>query len=119
MGHLFPIWFGFRGGKGVLTSIGIMLAINPIAIGLLLLIMLPFVFIVRIVSLASILGAALYAPTTYLLLCYQGKPAVVDTCLSAVFAVLVIWMHRSNIKRLLNGTEKRLTLPKKEDKNKR
>lgn len=118
LGHLFPIWFGFRGGKGVLTSIGIMIAINPLAISLLLLVILPFVFIVRIVSLASIIGAALYPLVTYLLLSYQGKPVLIDTCLSAIFAVLVIWMHRSNIKRLLNGTEKRLTLPKKADKNK-
>ena len=118
LGHLFPVWFGFRGGKGVLTSIGIMLAVNPLAIGLILLVMLPFVFIVRIVSLASITGAALLPLVTYMLLCYQDKPALVDTCLSAVFALIVIWMHRSNIKRLINGTEKRLTLPKKEDKNK-
>lgn len=118
MGHLFPLWFGFRGGKGVATSMGIMFAINPLVISLLLVIMLPFVFIVRLVSLASIIGAALYPFATYLLLSYQGKPALIDSCLSAVFAVTVIWMHRSNIKRLLNGTEKRLTLPKKEDKNK-
>ena len=59
-----------------------------------------------------------HLPVTYLLLSYQGKPALIDTCLSAIFAALVIWMHRSNIKRLLNGTEKRLTLPKKADKNK-
>ena len=42
LGHLFPIWFGYRGGKGVLTSIGIMIAINPLAIGLILLVMLPY-----------------------------------------------------------------------------
>lgn len=116
LGHLFPVWFGFKGGKGVLTSVGIMLAINPPAILLLLAVMLPFVFIVRIVSLASILGAAFYPLVTYLLDAYMGQPALWDCAWSAVFALLVIWMHRSNIKRLLNGTEKRLTLPKKEKK---
>ena len=118
LGHLFPLWFGFRGGKGVLTSIGILIAINPVVMGILLLIMLPFVFIVRIVSLASITGAALYPLMTYMMKCYSGQPALWDTVFAVIFAGLVIWMHRSNIKRLLNGTEKRLTLPKKENKNK-
>ncbi len=116
LGHLFPVWFGFKGGKGVLTSIGIMLAINPVAILIILAVMLPFVFIVRIVSLASILGAAFYPLVTYLLNVFGNEPVLWDTGWSAVFAALVIWMHRSNIKRLLNGTEKRLTLPKKEKK---
>lgn len=116
MGHLFPLWFGFKGGKGVLTSIGIMLAINPVAILIVLAILLPFAFIVRIISLASILGAACFPVVTYLLDVFHGEPALWDTAWAAVFAALVIWMHRSNIKRLLNGTEKRLTLPKKEKK---
>ena len=116
LGHLFPLWFGFKGGKGVLTSIGIMLAINPAAILIVLAVILPFVFIVRIVSLASILGAAFFPVVTYLLNLFQNKPVLWDTGWAAVFAILVIWMHRSNIKRLLNGTEKRLTLPKKEKK---
>lgn len=116
LGHLFPLWFGFKGGKGVLTSIGIMLAVNPVAILIILAIILPFVFIVRIVSLASILGAALFPVVTYLLNVFNNEPPLWDTAWAAVFAALVIWMHRSNIKRLLNGTEKRLTLPKKEKK---
>ncbi len=118
LGHLFPLWFGFRGGKGVLTSIGIMLVINPMVMGLILLVMLPFVFIVRIVSLASITGAALYPLLTYLMQSIRGEVALWDIVFAVIFAGLVIWMHRSNIKRLMNGTEKRLTLPKKEDKNK-
>lgn len=118
LGHLFPLWFGFRGGKGVLTSIGILIAINPIVMGMILLIEIPFVLVVRIVSLASITGAALYPLLTYMVKTYQGQAAMLDTCFAVIFAALVIWMHRSNIQRLLNGTEKRLTLPKKEDKNK-
>ena len=55
---------------------------------------------------------------TYMMKCYSGQPALWDTVFAVIFAALVIWMHRSNIKRLLNGTEKRLTLPKKENKNK-
>ena len=118
LGHLFPLWFGFRGGKGVLTSIGILLIINPMVMGLILLFLLPFVFIVRIVSLASITGAALYPLLTYLVQSIRGEVVLLDIVFALIFAGLVIWMHRSNIKRLMNGTEKRLTLPKKENKNK-
>lgn len=118
LGHLFPLWFGFRGGKGVLTSIGILLAINPSVMAIILVLLIPFVLVVRIVSLASITGAALYPLLTYMMKVYLGEPALVDTIFALIFAGLVIWMHRSNIKRLINGTEKRLTLPKKEDKNK-
>ena len=116
LGHLFPLWFGFKGGKGVLTSLGIILAINPMVFGILLLIMLPILFVVRIVSLISITGAMLYPLLTYMVKVFCNEPPVWDTAFAAIFAVLVIWMHRSNIKRLLNGTEKRLTIPKKEKK---
>ncbi len=116
-GHLFPLWFGFKGGKGVLTSIGILLAINPLAIAIVLAIALPFVFIVRIVSLASITGAAIYPLITYMVEVFNGNPPVWDTVFAVIFAAMVIWMHRSNIKRLLNGTEKKLTLPKRDKNN--
>ncbi len=115
-GHLFPLWFGFKGGKGVLTSIGILLAVNPLVMVILLAIMLPFVFIVRIVSLASITGAAIYPLLTYMVRVFQHQPPLWDTVFAVIFAAMVIWMHRSNIVRLLNGTEKKLTLPKKEKK---
>ena len=118
LGHLFPVWFGFRGGKGVLTSLGIVLAVNPIVFVILLLIMLPVLFAVRIVSLVSITGAALYPLLTYMVKVFCHQPPLWDTVFAVIFAALVMWMHRSNIKRLLNGTEKRLTLPKKENKNK-
>ena len=116
LGHLFPLWFGFRGGKGVLTSLGIIVAINPIVAVILLVLMLPVLFTVRIVSLVSILGAAIYPFLTYIVASFLDKPVHWDTIFAAIFAALVIFMHRSNIKRLLNGTEKRLTIPKKEKK---
>lgn len=118
LGHLFPLWFGFRGGKGVLTSIGILLAINPFVMAIILVLLIPFVLVVRIVSLASMIGALLYPLLTYMVKVYLGEPVLLDTIFALIFASLVIWMHRSNIKRLMNGTEKRLTLPKKEDNNK-
>ena len=59
LGHLYPIYFGFKGGKGVLTSLGIILVVNPLVFFILLIIFLPVLFITRIVSLVSVTGALL------------------------------------------------------------
>lgn len=116
LGHLFPLYFGFKGGKGVLTSMGIMLAVNPPVLAILVAILLPVLFVVKIVSLISITGALLYPLVTYIVKVYWGQPPLWDTLFASVFAVIVIYMHRENIKRLLNGTEKKLQISKKEQK---
>ncbi len=105
LGHLFPIYFHFKGGKGVLTSLGIILVLNPIVFLILVGICVPFVFLVKIVSLASILGAALFPIATYLVKVIQRQPALFDTIFALLFGLIVIYMHKDNIKRLLNGTE--------------
>ncbi len=107
LGHLFPLYFGFRGGKGVLTSCGIMLLLNPLVFLITVLPMVVLVFAVRIVSLASILGGVIYPIVTYLVLSSQGTPAFFDTFFAAMLGMIVIIMHRQNIKRLLAGTENR------------
>lgn len=107
IGHIFPIYFGFKGGKGVLTSLGIILVINPLAFFILAVIFVPLVFITRIVSLGSILGALSFPIITYILLVLQHKNPWIDTIMAAVFALIVVFMHRENIKRLLSGTENR------------
>jgi len=107
LGHLFRIFFGFRGGKGVLTSAGIMLLVNPVVFAILVPVIIIFMLVTRIVSLGSITAAVLYPFLTYFVVNAQGRPALLDTLLAALMAVLVIYMHRSNIKRLLNGTESR------------
>ena len=106
-GHLFPLYFGFRGGKGVLTSLGVLVVLNPFAFLMLIVIFVPFVFIVKIVSLASILGAASLPIITYFQMRYLQQPPWPDTLMMAVFSLVVIYMHRENIKRLLTGTESR------------
>ncbi len=105
LGHLFPVFFGFRGGKGILTSAGIMLVLNPVVFAILVPIIIVFMLVTRIVSLGSIIAAAAYPVLTYLVLTIQNRPALLDTVFAGVMAVLVIYMHRENIKRLLNGTE--------------
>ena len=114
LGHLFPVFFGFRGGKGVLTSAGVMLLVNPVVFAILVPIIVALMLITRIVSLGSITAAVLYPFLTYFVVNAQGRPALLETLLAGLMAVLVIYMHRSNIKRLLNGTESRFGKKKAE-----
>jgi len=109
LGHLFPLYFGFRGGKGVLTSAGIMLMLNPVVFLCLVPPIVALILITRIVSLGSIVAAVIYPILTYVVLTLQGRPAALDTLFAALIGVIVIFMHRSNIKRLLNGTENRFS----------
>ena len=107
LGHLYPVYFGFRGGKGILTSIGIIAVINPLVFLGLLIIGLPLIFLTKIVSVGSLAGAVCYPFLTLLVDFWQGGVSWLDFSFSLVIALLVIWIHRSNIKRLLNGTENR------------
>ena len=104
LGHLFPIYFGFRGGKGVLTSAGVILVIHPLIFLLLAVITIPIIFISRIVSLGSIFAAVLF-PILVFFFC--GKSLNLDLLFAVLMAAIVIFMHRENIKRLLSGTENR------------
>lgn len=110
VGHTKPIYFGFKGGKGVLVGAGAALATEPLVCAALLVIFLIEVAITRIVSLGSIIIAALYPVGTLinLIACGANLPTVVfSTVCCAIMAAMVIWLHRSNIERLKNGTEYR------------
>lgn len=104
LGHVFPVWFGFRGGKGVATAIGAFSALCAPAV---LAVVAAFVAVVaatRIVSLGSITAACLL-PLAMRLLFHAPDPEVAAA--SAV-TILLIVSHRANIRRLLEGTERRL-----------
>lgn len=110
VGHTKPIYFGFKGGKGVLVGAGAALATEPLVCAALLVIFLIEVAITRIVSLGSIIIAALYPVGTLinLIACGANLPTIVfSTVCCAIMAAMVIWLHRSNIERLKNGTEYR------------
>jgi len=103
VGHLWPVFFRFQGGKGVATAAGVLLAMNP-WLGLATLASFAIIlFFFRYVSLASIVAAA-FAPF-YQLLIWGGGPITVAT---VVMGLLMIWRHSANIQRLMNGTEHRL-----------
>jgi len=112
LGHLYPLYFGFKGGKGVVTSMAIMLCVNPLAFLIVAVIFIPFVFAVKIVSLASILGAIAFPLVTCIVRLIQGRDALLDTLCASVIGLIVIIKHRDNIKRLLNGTENKFGKPK-------
>ncbi len=116
LGHLFPVYFGFKGGKGVSVATGAILAIEPMIAGGLLVTFLVVIFCSRIVSLASITAAVSYPIYTFLYFRFfdqeYGHPWL-NTLFAAVLAALVIYMHRANIQRLRNGTEYRFGDKKK------
>lgn len=104
-GHLWPVWFGFKGGKGVATAAGAILATQPIVVAALAVVFFALAFTTRIVSLSSIAVAVLYPVFTALWCWHIQYDVWFPTVCAAGMGALVIWMHRGNIKRLLNGTE--------------
>ena len=117
LGHTFPIFFGFKGGKGVATSLGIILISNW-EIGLICLIFaLVLMVLTRMVSVGSCAAAVLFPVLTlfindnYMVLT-DGKKGSTYLIYSVILAVIVLYNHRSNIKRLLNGTENKINLKK-------
>ena len=99
-GHLFPIFHRFKGGKGVATALGVMLAVSPM-LGLACLLTWALVFAIsRLSSLSAIVAAALSPVFAWLLLPYKNYVLMV-----LVMAVMLVWRHKSNIQKLLNGTE--------------
>ena len=109
LGHLYPPWLTFKGGKGVATSAGALLALTPVATLIGIAIWIIVFWLTRYVSLASI-TAAVVLPIVILLVSSQDqnkrKPLVYS---SACLAAVVIWRHRSNLSRLMRGTEPRFT----------
>jgi glycerol-3-phosphate acyltransferase PlsY len=117
LGHTFPIFFGFKGGKGVATSLGILLMSNW-KIGLICLVFaLILMILTRMVSLGSC-GAAVLFPVLTLFIndsytvLTEGKRGTTYLIYSIILALIILYNHRANIKRLLNGTENKLSFKK-------
>lgn len=103
LGHLYPVYHGFKGGKGVATAVGVLLAIDPwLGLGPLATFAVIVAFF-RMVSLASIIASAFAVFWSFWL--FGERPV---TWAVAAMALLIIWRHAANIKRLVSGTEPRL-----------
>ena len=117
LGHTFPIFFQFKGGKGVATSLGILLMSNW-QIGLICLVFaLVLMALTRMVSLGSCAAAVLFPVLTLFIndhytVLTEGKPGSTYLVYSIIMAAIVLFNHRSNIKRILNGTENKLSFKK-------
>lgn len=114
IGHTFPIFFEFRGGKGVATSLGVLLVINW-KIGLICLVFAIFQMILcRMVSLGSISAAVLFPVlTVFIHDCYLTEWNISYVAFGVLMALFVIFNHRENVKRLMNGTENRISFKSK------
>ncbi len=117
IGHTFPIFFGFKGGKGVATSLGILLMTNW-QIGLICLVFaIVLIVLTRMVSLGSCAAAILFPVLTLFInnsytILTEGKNGNTYFVYSVILAIIVLYNHRSNIQRLMNGTENRISFKK-------
>ena len=104
LGHVYPVWYGFRGGKGVATLIGVVFGVEPILLGTVLLVWLVMVVLFGFVSLASMVAAVSIA---FVVAATGMQPYTPLLSFGVAVAVLVAFTHRSNLARLRAGTEPR------------
>jgi glycerol-3-phosphate acyltransferase PlsY len=110
LGHVFPVWLKFRGGKGVATAVGAFLAVAPRAVLVVFAVFLVVVVIFRYISLGSIVASAIFPALAFLL--YRGSSSPAGLAVMLAASLLIILKHKANIKRLLNGTENRFQFHK-------
>jgi glycerol-3-phosphate acyltransferase PlsY len=104
LGHCFPVWLKFRGGKGVATGVGVFLALAPLQVAVVLAIFAIMVAIGRYISLGSIVATAAFPLVVY----FMKHPPLPIVLGAAGSALIIIAMHHANICRLLNGTENKV-----------
>ena len=104
LGHSYPVFFGFRGGRGVSTGLGICLVLQPIAALSAVIAFVVTLIARRMVSLSSITGV-----TAALLYCLFTRQSVVVRCTVMVFFAIIVLRHIPNIKRIINGTESKIS----------
>ena len=109
LGHTFPMFFGFKGGKGVATALGVLLMSNPLIGVICLVFALAVMALTRMVSLGSIMAAVLFPVLTIFITENYVADGYNYIIFGIAMAVLVVFNHRANLKRIYNGTENRLS----------
>ena len=117
LGHIFPIYYRFKGGKGVLSTAAMVLVLCPGVFLLLFILFALIVFMSRYVSLGSICAAGLFPIVlhSYFLVILKAQPFGLITLTSVILAVTIIVFHKENIKRIQSRTERKLSFKKKGD----
>jgi glycerol-3-phosphate acyltransferase PlsY len=105
LGHVFSVFVGFKGGKGVATAAGMVIGLAPLAFPVVLVAWALIVWLTGYVSLGSIIAAALFPIADYVL--HPARRSLVTVLFDVAIAAFIIWKHRANIQRLLQGTENR------------
>src|SRR4051812_7983323 len=103
IGHIYPVWLRFRGGKGVATACGVFSVLTPLAVPPALAIFAAVVWVTKYISLGSVVATMALPPIAYAL----GSPAPVVGAAAAA-AAIIVFRHRSNVLRLWSGTERRV-----------
>lgn len=113
LGHVFPVFYGFKGGKGVLVTATMALILTPIPALILILLFAIIVFISRYVSLGSVCVAILYPITLqgYVAFVFGGQPlpGIMALC-TIILAIFIVWCHRGNLKRISDRTERKISI---------
>jgi len=110
LGHVFPVWLKFRGGKGVATAVGAFVGLAPRAVLVVIAVFVILVLIFRYVSLGSVIASALFPVLAFFL--YRGRSSPAGLAVMLAASLLIILKHKANIRRLLDGTENRLQFHK-------
>jgi glycerol-3-phosphate acyltransferase PlsY len=115
LGHVFPVYYGFKGGKGVLVTATTALILTPIPFIILLAIFVLVVYLSRYVSLGSVIVAVLYPVVLngYINLLGARSPGLISLC-TVILAIFIVWCHRENLARISNRTERKISFKKKE-----
>lgn len=103
VGHIYPVWLRFRGGKGVATACGVFSVLAPLAVPPAIVAFVVATWATRYISVGSVIASLVLPPVAYV----TGSPAAVAVSASAT-AVLIVFRHRSNLTRVLVGTERRV-----------
>lgn len=115
VGHCFPMWLKFKGGKGVATAAGVFLMLSPLACAMALILFALVVIFWRYVSLGSISAATAMPLLMYFFWAPRYAPPLVITLGTLAAALLIIFQHRGNLQRLLAGTEPKFSFSRKRD----
>ncbi len=118
LGHAFPLYYNFKGGKGVVVAAGTMLVLNPVVFLICIVIWLIIIMLTKYVSLAAIVAAVLFPLLNFFLyvkdyFMVDGVDVVpysflIKTIFSVIMGVLIVWLHRANIVRLMRGEENKI-----------